>query len=49
MAGLWRQEETKDGTYSYIDLLDILEMINVQNENRLRDEEFRWKEAHPNG
>lgn len=39
MAHLWKQKELKDGTYSYIDLLDILEAINVENENKWRDYE----------
>ena len=30
-------KDAKDGTYSYIDLLDTLEVISVDNENRRRD------------
>jgi hypothetical protein len=37
MAGLWRQHELWDGTYTYVDFLDIQEMLLVQNENRRRD------------
>ncbi len=37
MAHYWTQKELKDGTYSYLDLLDILEMMKVENENRRRD------------
>ena len=37
MAGMWKQHEIWDGTYSFSDLLDAHEMINVQNENRARD------------
>ena len=35
----WTLKEAKDGTYSYIDLLNMLEMINVDSENRHRDYE----------
>jgi hypothetical protein len=46
MAGLWRQRELKDGTYSYIDFLNILEMINVENENKHRDYEAQRRRAN---
>lgn len=39
MAHYWAQKELKDGTYNFIDLLDILEMIDVENENKWRDYE----------
>ncbi|WP_333813308.1 DUF6889 family protein [Muricomes intestini] len=39
MAHYWAQKELKDGTYNYIDLLDILEAMDVENENRWRDYE----------
>ena len=32
-AGLWRQHEPWDGTYTLDDLLDVIEMIQVRNEN----------------
>jgi hypothetical protein len=39
MAHYWAQKELKDGTYNYIDLLDILEAMDVESENRWRDYE----------
>lgn len=36
MAGVWRQHELWDGTYSFADLLDAHEMLNVQYENERR-------------
>lgn len=39
MAHYWAQKELKDGTYNFIDLLDILEMMDVENENKWRDHE----------
>lgn len=38
-AGLWRQHETFDGTYTICDLLDVLEHLWVKetNERRARD------------
>ena len=38
-AGLWRQHELWDGTYTLDDLLDIVELIRVrrENENRAAD------------
>lgn len=36
MAGVWRQHELWDGTYSLEDLLDIHEMLTVRNENDYR-------------
>ena len=35
-AGLWRQHELWDGTYTLDDLLDIVEMIRVRRENEAR-------------
>ena len=35
-AGLWRQHELWDGTYTLDDLLDAAELIRVRNENRAR-------------
>ena len=35
-AGLWRQHELWDGTYTLDDLLDIVELIRVKNENQAR-------------
>jgi len=36
MAGMWKQHELWDGTYSFSDLLDIHELLNVQAENQRR-------------
>ena len=35
-AGLWRQHELWDGTYTLDDLLDAVELITVQRENEVR-------------
>lgn len=35
-AGMWKQHELWDGTYTYDDLLDILELMNVKSENERR-------------
>ncbi|WP_394372091.1 DUF6889 family protein [Clostridium neonatale] len=35
-AGLWKQHELWDGTYSLDDLLDIHEMMKVMHENERR-------------
>ena len=35
-AGLWRQHELWDGTYTLDDLLDAAELIQVRNENEAR-------------
>ena len=35
-AGMWRQHELWDGTYTLDDLLDIAELIRVRNENQAR-------------
>ena len=35
-AGLWRQHELWDGTYTLDDLLDITELIRVRRENEKR-------------
>lgn len=35
-AGLWRQHELWDGTYTLDDLLDIAEVLRVRRENQLR-------------
>jgi hypothetical protein len=46
MAGHWKQHQLWDGTYNYIDLLNINEMMLVENENRRRDYEHKkQKEA----
>ena len=35
-AGMWRQHELWDGTYTLDDLLDIVELIRVKHENEYR-------------
>ena len=35
-AGLWRQHELWDGTYTLDDLLDAVELIRVRRENEYR-------------
>ena len=35
-AGLWRQHEMWDGTYTLDDLLDAAELIQVRRENETR-------------
>ena len=35
-AGLWRQHELWDGTYTLGDLLDALELLALREENRRR-------------
>jgi hypothetical protein len=36
---MWRQHELWDGTYTFDDLLDAREIIEVREENRRRAEE----------
>ena len=43
-AGLWRQHELWDGTYTLDDLLDIAELIRVRRENEIRAKEA-WAHA----
>lgn len=46
-AGLWRQYELKDGTYNFIDFLNILEVLTVKSENDHRAADAaRKKVAH---
>ena len=35
-AGLWKQHELWDGTYTLDDLLDAVELIQVKKENCIR-------------
>ena len=35
-AGMWKQHELWDGTYTLDDLLDIVELIRVRRENENR-------------
>ena len=43
-AGMWRQHELWDGTYTLDDLLDAVEVIRVRREN-----EYRASEAMNHG
>ena len=40
-AGMWRQHEMWDGTYTLDDLLDAVELIQVTAENRRREMEVK--------
>ena len=40
-AGMWKQHELWDGTYTLDDLLDITELIRVRRENENRAMEAR--------
>ena len=40
-AGMWKQHELWDGTYTLDDLLDITELIRVRNANQARAMEAR--------
>ena len=42
-AGMWRQHELWDGTYTLDDLLDAVEMIRVKRENERRAAEAAWR------
>ena len=35
-AGMWKQHELWDGTYTLDDLLDVVELIRVRRENEAR-------------
>lgn len=39
VAGMWRQHETWDGTYTFDDLLDAHEVLMVQEKNKQRARE----------
>ena len=41
IAGLWKQHELWDGTYTFDDLLDIIEVQQVKSENERRSMEAR--------
>jgi hypothetical protein len=40
-AGLWRQHETKDGTYTAQDLCEVLEFLVIKEMNEKRYMEWR--------
>ena len=42
IAGKWQQREAFDGTYTFDDLLDAQEIIEVGRENERRTHEY-WK------
>jgi hypothetical protein len=45
MAGMWRQHELFDGTYSFDDLLQVHEFLDTREENeRLY---WEWRKNHP--
>jgi hypothetical protein len=44
MAGLWKQREAWDGTYTFNDLLDIHEALDVRDENERRARAAKEKE-----
>ena len=44
-AGHWKQHETWDGTYTFDDLLDIVEIMQVKAENERRAREQAEMEA----
>lgn len=46
-AGLWRLHETFDGTYTVDDLFDIIEVMDVDVENKARQN--KWAADHPRG
>jgi hypothetical protein len=46
LAGLWKQHETCDGTYTLDDLLDIVEALSVKAENERRLAEAVRMEAN---
>lgn len=41
IAGVWKQHELWDGTYTFNDWLDAVEMIQVKNENMERQREYQ--------
>ena len=41
VAGMWKQHELWDGTYTLDDLLDAAELVQVQHENEARAIEAR--------
>jgi hypothetical protein len=41
LAGLWRQHEASDGTYTIHDLIEVNRVLDVQAENRRRAEKAR--------
>lgn len=45
MAGMWKQHQTWDGTYSLDDLLDAHEILSVQHENQRRAYEMSKMEG----
>jgi len=41
LAGYWKHHEIWDGTYSFQDLIDITELMEVKNENERRWQEYQ--------
>lgn len=44
LEGYWKQHELWDGTYTFDDFLDIIEVIEVKHENERRSEEAAERE-----
>nr|DAZ12643.1 MAG TPA: hypothetical protein [Caudoviricetes sp.] len=40
IAGLWKQHELWDGTYTFLDWCDAVEMIEVKIENEARQADY---------
>ena len=48
-AGMWKQHELWDGTYTLDDLLDAQEILIVKNENQRRASEWAEKQQQQEG
>ena len=42
-SGMWRQHELWDGTYTFDDMLDLIEILQVKSENERRSIESAKK------
>ena len=49
IAGMWKQHELWDGTYTLDDLLDAQESLIVKNENQRRASEWAEKQQQQEG
>jgi hypothetical protein len=45
MAGWWKQHETYDGTYSFLDLVEVNRVLDIYQENRARATDAAQAEA----
>jgi hypothetical protein len=43
LAGVWKHHELFDGTYTFADLMDVHEMLDVKEKNEA--DFHHWKEA----